>query len=426
MKRPLVIITAALALAALPATTAYADPTDPPPGWKTRFAEFDLDIHMGGDGGAHVTDAVGFPGLPMRLFAYGPDGRLRTTGPEHHEQGGILLATGSGDYAVAVMRGDDLVARTYTNGVWSDGVVLAESSRNVRLGSNPRGDTIVTWADGDLAYHAARLVRGESWRPTEPLPMDRDRPWPHEYPVADPVINATGKSTVVWFDPSATGGRLLRSVLQAGGSRWSPPQQIAVLKSRPASLELTTDGKGRETVAAGSRVWRQVHPTSRLRFLFQAAGTTEVDLDASGPRTRAAWMTRSGHTFRVKSRMIVDNDLRPTTTVWTKGMSRKWRAACYVRAGVRVAVSPQGRSYLAWGVVTWWSQPRCSPDGGGQVARVAAINGADRTVGSRILRHDAQSFGTLSVTAKGPVALTYDANVDPNGINLLVGEFFAR
>lgn len=417
MKRPLATATAALALTVLPAATAYADPTDPAPGWPSLYSSGGTLAKMTGDGGAHTASADDFD-TPMTMRAYGPDGQLRTVGPDY---GYPYITTGGLDYGVVVDRSSSSIwGRTYFEGSWGDRVKIADQPNGVsyRIGvdSNAHGDTITTWMDDDGQFHAGRLMRNDAWRVSTPPVVDPTAGGsPYRFRVSDPVINQLGKTSLVWFVPGTKGGRLMRSVLEAGSTRWSTAQQIAVLDSVPAKLELTSDWDGRETVAAGSLVWRQVHSNSGFRFLFRAVGATSVDLDASGPRTRAAWMTRSGHTFRVKSRMVFESELRPTTKVWTKAMDKKWRAGCFAKAGTLVGVSPQGRSYLAWGVHSPYGLAGCPDSGGGVVARVAALNGANKTVGTRTIDYLRGQIHTLSVNGRGPVALSYIRNYDDNG-----------
>ncbi|WP_109506701.1 hypothetical protein [Nocardioides speluncae] len=415
MRRPLATITAALALVALPAATAYADPTDPAPGWSSMSTDGTIRAAVGGDGGAHVAADESFD-QPATLFWLGPDGQRRSaTETDYH---GPHLATGVGDSAVVVAdRGTKVVAQRHSERGWSGEHVVADGLNGVRrlaLDTNLYGDPVVTWADNDGQFHAA--TGGGGWSVTTPPVVNTDPAGVHRFRVSKPVINDAGKSSLVWFQPAAKGGgQLMRSILESGGRRWSTARPIATLASDPAHLALTTDTWGRETVAAGSLVWRQVHPNAGFRFQFQATGATSVDLAASGPRTRVAWMTRSGHTFSVKTRLIVDAELRPTRTVWTKSMSKKWRAGCFAKAGTLVAVAPQGRSYLAWAVDSPYGLAGCPEFGGGVVARVAAVNGADREVGAHNVSYLRGHLSSLSVTGRGPVALTYVSDYNDNG-----------
>jgi hypothetical protein len=414
MKRQLATATAALALTALPAATAYADPTDPAPGWSSMSTDGTIRAAMGGDGGAHVAADESFD-QPATLFSIGPDGQQRSaTATDYH---GPLLATGLGDSAVLVDGGGTkVVAQSYFEGSWNGEIVVADGLNGVqRLGldTNLYGDALATWADNDGQFHAATDMGG--WEVTTPPAVDTDPDGVNRFRVSKPVINNAGKSSLVWFEPAAKGGQLMRSILESGGSRWSTARPIATLASDPARISLTTDARGRETVAAGSLVWRQVHDNSGFRFLFRAAGATEVGLDASGPRTRAVWITRTGHTFRVMSRMVFETELRPTTTVWTKAMDKKWRANCFAKAGTLVGVSPQGRSYLAWAVHSPYGLAGCPEFGGGVVARVAALNGADREVGAHNVYYLRGHLSALSVTGRGPVALSYIADYNDNG-----------
>lgn len=413
MKRPLATAIAALALTALPAATAYADPTDPAPGWTSLTTSGDVYAQMGGDGGAHVAFAADFD-TQTELLAFGPSGQPRDSAPV---VGSDLLATGMSDEAIDIVGTPaGLGALTYSEGVWSGPITFADvpngASRRA-VDTNIYGDAVVTWSDNDGQFHAATDIGG--WEVITPPAVDTDPDGVNRFRVSKPVINNAGKSSLVWFEPAAKGGRLMRSVLESGGSHWSTARPIATLASDPARISLTTDAKGRETVAAGSLVWRQVHDNSGFRFLFRAAGATEVGLDASGPRTRAVWMTRSGHTFKVLSRMVFDSELRPTTTVWTKAMDKKWRAGCFAKAGTLVGVSPQGRSYLAWAVHSPYGLTGCPEVGGGVVARVAALNGADREVGAHNVYYLRGHLSALSVTGRGPVALSYIADYNDNG-----------
>lgn len=420
MKRALLsttAVTAALALVALP-TTAYADPTDPAPGWRSISTPGSVNAQMGGDGGAHVAYAADFD-TETQLHAFGPDGQLRDSAEPVYGTG--LLATGSADYAINLVRTptDSLAAQTYSEGAWRGPIVFADASNGIDhrwfLDANSRGNAVTTWVDDDGQFHAAVLPHDASWKVSTPPVVDRDPDGVYRFRVAKPVINEAGKTSLVWFEPGAKGGELMRSVLPSGSTRWSTARPIATLASDPATLVVASDGQGRETVAAGSLVWRQVHTNSGFRFQFQAAGATSVALAASGRRTRVAWMVKSGHTFTVKTRLIYDAELRPTKTVWTKVFSKKWRAGCFAKAGTLVAVSPQGRSYLAWAVDSPYGLAGCPEFGGGVVARVTAINGADREVGAHNVSFLRGSLTSLSVTGKGPVALSYIADYNDNG-----------
>lgn len=418
MKRALLAttaVTAALAITALP-TTGYADPTDPAPGWSSRSTDGTIRAAMGGDGGAHVAADESFD-QPATLFSLGPDGQQRSaTATDYH---GPLLATGLGSSAVLVHgRGTKVVARSYFEGAWSGEQVVADGLNGVHrlaLDTNLYGAAVAAWADNDGQFHVATDQPSWEEAPTPPV-VDTDPDGVNRFRISNPVISDGGKTTLVWFEPAATGGTLMRSILRDGaGSRWSTPTPIATLASDPATISLTTDGQSRETVAAGSLVWRQAHVNSGFRFQFRATGATSVDLAASGRRTRVAWMIKSGHTFTVKTRLIYDAELRPTTTVWTKAFSKKWRAGCFAKAGTLVAVSPQGRSYLAWAVNSPYGLAGCPETGGGVLARVAAVNGADRLLGDHNVGYLRGQLSTLSVTGKGPVALSYVAEYNDNG-----------
>lgn len=416
MNRTLTIALAAgVAAALLPTTTAYADPTDPAPGWTSLRTSGGVYAQMGGDGGAHVAFAADFD-TETELLAFGPSGQPRDSAPV---VGTDLLATGISDYAIDIVgTPTGLGALTYSEGVWSGPVVFADVPNGAgrrAIDTNIYGDAVVTWSDNNGQFHAATHPRNGGWEVVTSPAVDRDPDGVHRFRVSEPVINQAGKASLVWFEPAAKGGRLMRSILEAGGSRWSTARPIATLASDPATISLTTDARGRETVAAGSLVWHQVHSNSGFRFQFQATGATSVDLAASGPRTRVAWMTKSGHTFTVKTRLIVDAELRPTKTVWTKAFSKKWRAGCFAKAGTLVAVSPQGRSYLAWAVDSPYGLAGCPETGGGVLARVAAVNGADRLLGDHNVGYVRGHLSSLSVTGKGPVALSYVADYNDNG-----------
>lgn len=405
-----IAIATGIALAALP-TSAYAEPTDPAPGWTTQSSGDERYAVLDGAGGVH--DVERMPGHSNVLLRYGKDGHWsRAT-----QAGGPgLLATGNDRYAVLAgssFRPDgglvfhEFWAGLFSDGQWGSPTVVGEleddtPKSRLWLDTNSRGDAVMAWSKhvGGPVY-AATLSRGGSWQASlTPLEHSPSR-------LANPVINEAGKVSLVWFAPGSPGrGQVMRSVLPAGATRWSPAKPVSSLTiTDPATLDLDTDGQGRETVAAGSRVWRQVHAGSGFRYQFQATGSRSVDVVSSGPRTRLVWILRSGRQYTVKTRIITDT-LRPTKTVWTKTFPSSVPTSCLLADGANAGIAPQGRSYLVWGISSNVRNSACPAS----VTRAAAVNAADRVVGSRVLgRGPGRPKFRISVTGEGPVAVSYCA-----------------
>lgn len=415
MNPTLTVLAATLVAAFLPPSLAYADPLDPAPGWTTQNSEGERYVVLDGAGGVHVVERM--PSHSNVLLRYGKDGHWSRAA----EFGGPgLLATGNGRYAVLaenfVSQDGGVVfhefwARLFSDGQWGSPTVVGEfedDTQNSRLwlDTNSRGDAVMAWsfhAGGPV--FAATLSRGGSWQGSPPTPLRLG----HRFRLANPVISEAGKVSLVWFAPGSSGsGEVMRSVLPAGATQWSPAKPVSSLTiTDPATLDLDTDGQGRETVAAGSRVWRQVRTGSGFRYQFQAIGSRSVDVVSSGPRTRLVWMLRSGRQYTVKTRIITDT-LRPTKTVWTKTFPSSVPTSCLLAHGANAGIAPQGRSYLVWGISSNVRRNSVCP---ASVTRAAAINAADRVVGSRVLgRGPGRPKFQISVTGEGPVAVSYCAH----------------
>lgn len=416
---------AAIVILALNAGIAHADPTDPAPGWSTQTAEGYINAIVDGAGGVHLVERPEFDSTA--LLRHSTDGQWSSaTQPEADHP---LVATSSDD-AYAVMSGErrewdngiyhhQVVARVYTEGAWGPPVVVAEfddANFNMRtwLDTNKRGDAFVAWSAYPAGrVHAAVLPRGGTWR-TSTTPLEIDEATYLRFDIAQPVINNSGKVSLVWFQPTpgSTSGKVLRSVLPALGTGWTPPRPVTSQSvTDPARVDVDTDGHGRETVAAGSRVFRQVHTGSGFRYLFRATGARAVDIAASGPRTRLVWAVRDGRTFTLKSRLILDA-MRPTAIVDKVTINATEPLDCVSKVEPAAGISLQGRSYLVWGYATKVEEHdgRCASSG---FARALAVDGADRTVGSHRIRLVNGGDFRVSVTELGPVSISYLGSYQP-------------
>ena len=162
----------------------------------------------------------------------------------------------------------------------------------------------------------------------------------------DVAINEAGKITVVWAVPTGTTSEIRRSVLQAASTTWTTPRRVGTVDDPRPRVSIVTDGKGRETLIAGNKLWRQATSTQMPAFQFRTSVRAKLAAGETG--TRLVWATKSDGQYEIHTRYAEGQVWRSQRLVWSYPVPSD--PDCDRGLEFGVGMIPTGRSYVAVGI----------------------------------------------------------------------------
>lgn len=393
-----VMIVAGALVGGLAAPPASAAPGDPAPGWPTARDDVmyrDVDVAQSGQ----VFD-VGLADPDILDHAFLERGSGEEWSSEEipaRPTGGVVA--GRNDYAVAVSGKRSWV---YSGGSWGSPVTVAPEIWQSRLVGNSSGVAVLLWSAGVAsgAPFVSRLTPGGSWTAFRVTGVPAGVP-------RDVAVNDAGKITVVWAEPEGDTAEIRRAVLLPGSRTWTPARRLGTVNRPRPDVTIVTDGQGRETLLAGSKLWRQDSSTTLPAYQFRTSA--RAVLAAGSTATRLVWSVENGARYEVHTR-FADPNWQAETVLWT---SPPDETGCYVDFDLGVGMVPGGRSYVALGVSLLYDDEQGGFYCGRSIAQFLTVDRSDTVLNSTDLgSFEAGGHFQVDAASAGPVALTYQHGVD--------------
>ncbi|WP_129784792.1 hypothetical protein [Promicromonospora panici] len=417
MRRSVVVLLAAgFLVAGAVAPPASAAPGDPLPGWEPRPEEAHREVSVAPSGRVFV-DANSEPGYkPISYLEHGYRNDWVRTETEGASWAG--LATGADGYAVDVRFTVDGPARyrVHDGEAWSDIATFYDGEvREATMDANSAGDVAVVLKLSDpRRTMLARLPHGGEWVVQELRYVYTDYP-------ADVVINEQGKTTAVWAvgfsTPTDYYSRIVRTSVRAGTTSEGRRQLVGTVnrtgENTQLHLAIDSDGRGRETIIARNRVWRQPH-TSEPHEYQMRIGIRGL-LATGESTTRVVWPVATETGYSIRSVRFEDSGRRPQTTLWSHALPP---SQCRTGAGIGaialgIGMVPGGRSYVAAGIERGVDSDGVCPD----IASFLVVDRRDSVLNEQPLGYFAvgDEF-QVAAAAAGPVVVEFknwDDHADP-------------